>query len=313
MNIPFLPGLLNKDIRRQAKENAAQGKPLNIMQDIVFKAVFTGPDEDSREALRLLLQDCIRRPVKDARVLNTEIIPDYLLGKTVRLDIHATFNDGEGCNVEMQTGGDKRVIKDRALVHAAKLLSAQAKKGRKWGTINRVYSIFFMNFTLFPESGRIPQRYTIMEETGHAKLNDTLELIFFEMPKLEAFVQGYLEGKEDLKTLRPEDQWCIYFKYKENERMARLIEELCQKSEGIMHAERVARKISRSEEQWARTIFWEKADMDYHSGLDSAREEGIEEGIEKGIEKGREEGQEKVLALLDPDIAEKIRAQLKMK
>jgi predicted transposase/invertase (TIGR01784 family) len=297
MNILLLPSLLNRDIRRQAKENAAQGKPLNIMQDIVFKAVFTGPDEDSREALRLLLSDCIRRPVKDAQVLNTEIIPDYLLGKTVRLDIHVTFNDGEGCNVEMQTGGNKREIKDRALVHASKLLSAQAKKGKRWTTINRVYSIFFMDFTLFTESDKIPRRYTVLEETEHVKLNDTLELIFFEMPKLETYVQNYLEGKEDVKILRPEDQWCIYFRYKKNEKAAKLIEELCQKSEGIMHAEKVAKKISRSEEQWARAIFREKAEMDYRSGLENAREEG----------------QEKVLALLDRDTAEQVRAQLKQK
>ena len=297
MNILSFTSFFSRNIRRQAKENAAQGKPLNIMQDIVFKAVFTGPDEDSREALRLLLSDCIGRPIRDTKILNTEIIPDYLLGKTVRLDIHVTFNDGETCNVEMQTGGDKREIKDRALVHAAKLLSAQAKKGRKWLSINRVYSIFFMNFTLFPESERVPRRYTVMEETEHIKLNDTLELIFFEMPKLEHFVKDYLEGKEGVETLRSEEKWCIYFMYRKNEKLAELIEDLCQKSEGIMHAEKMARKISLREEHWARAIFREKADMDYRSGLANAREDGRED----------------VLALLDPGIAEQIRAQLKQK
>jgi predicted transposase/invertase (TIGR01784 family) len=306
MNILYFLSLFDKDIRRQARENAAQGKPLNIMQDIVFKAVFTGPDEDSREALRLLLQDCIRRPVKNAQVLNTEIIPDYLLGKTVRLDIHVTFNDGESCNVEMQTGGDKKEIRDRALIHAAKLLSAQAKKGRKWGTINRVYSIFFMNFTLFPESSKIPRRYTVMEESEHVKLNDTLELIFFEMPKLETFVQNYQKGTEDLTALRPEEQWCIYFKYRKDEKTASLIEALCQKSEGIMHAEKAARKISRSEEQWARAIFREKADMDYRSGLANARDDGIAIGLETG--------HEDILALMRQGYsADQIETKLKQK
>jgi flagellar biosynthesis/type III secretory pathway protein FliH len=136
--------------------------------------------------------------------------------------------------------------------------------------------------------------------------------------------------KEGITALRAEERWCIYFRYKENEKTAGLIEELCEKSEGIMHAENVVRKISRSEEQWARAIFREKAEMDYRSGLDNAREEGLAKGIEKGrtegieigVEKGRtegieigvEKGQEKVLALLDQGYTtEQIRAQLKQK
>jgi predicted transposase/invertase (TIGR01784 family) len=287
MRIPLLNPLqfrFDKNLHRQAKQNAAAGKPLNIMNDVVFKTVFTSPDEDSREALRLLLSDCIRRPVRDVKILNTEILPDDLLGKTIRLDIHVTFNNGEQADVEMQTGGNAREIKDRALVYAAKLLSAQSKKGRGWDTIKPVYQIFFLNFTIFHESQKVPRRYIPMEEEEHAKLNDTLEIIFFEMPKLEPFVKEYLEGKENTEALRPDQKWCIYLKYKENEKMAKLIEDLCHESEGIMHAEKAARKISRSEEKWARALFREKNEMLYNSGMANARKEGIQIGEEKGRE-----------------------------
>ncbi|MDR0878865.1 MAG: hypothetical protein LBN21_12495 [Treponema sp.] len=86
MKIPFTRPWLSRAIRREARENAAQGKTLNPMLDIVFKAIFTGSDKDSREARRLLLSDCTRRPVSDVKVLNNEIIPEYISGKIVRLE-----------------------------------------------------------------------------------------------------------------------------------------------------------------------------------------------------------------------------------
>jgi len=44
-----------KELKRLAKENYAQGKPLCIMDDIVFKAMLSSDTKDSREALRHLL------------------------------------------------------------------------------------------------------------------------------------------------------------------------------------------------------------------------------------------------------------------
>ncbi|GHV94227.1 hypothetical protein AGMMS50293_05470 [Spirochaetia bacterium] len=41
-------------------------------------------------------------------------------------------------------------LKARAAFYAARLLSAQAKKGEAYGEIKRVYQIFFLNSVLFP-------------------------------------------------------------------------------------------------------------------------------------------------------------------
>jgi len=61
------------EIKRLARENAAQAKPLSPTIDFVFKTLFSGKDEDSREALRLLafkglLSSCIHRSVRDLRL-----------------------------------------------------------------------------------------------------------------------------------------------------------------------------------------------------------------------------------------------------
>jgi predicted transposase/invertase (TIGR01784 family) len=293
-----------REIRRQARLNAAEGKPLNVMLDVVFKSIFAGQGEDSREALRLLLSDCIHRPVRDTKILNCEITPDQIQGKTVRLDIHVTFNDGEQSDIEIQTSENQEDIKTRALVYASLLLSGQTKKGGHYEEIKRVYSIFFLDFILFPQSTKVPRRYLPLEEDEHDILNDKLSLYFYEMPKLEQFVKRYLEGEEGVDELRPEEKWCIYFRYRGNEKMSGLIEELCGKSEGIMKADRVAQKISRSEEQWAKALFRLKARMDrnYETiylrkiAVEEARKVAAEEGLAKGRQEGREEGLVKGLA-----------------
>jgi len=69
----------SRELKRLAKENIAQGKPLCIMDDIVFKAMLTSDTEDSREALRHLLSACTRREISDVRVTNNELIPAHLL------------------------------------------------------------------------------------------------------------------------------------------------------------------------------------------------------------------------------------------
>jgi hypothetical protein len=48
-------------------------------------------------------------------------------------------------------------------------------------------------------------------------------------------VQKYLEGTEDLRNLPRELKWCIYFKYKKEEKMEPLIEELCKQEAVWFH------------------------------------------------------------------------------
>jgi len=228
-----------------AKENIAQGKPLCIMDDIVFKAMLTSDTEDSREALRHLLCACTRRQVSDVRVTNNELIPAHLDAKSVRLDVHVTFNDGEAADLEMQIdkSGDK--LGDRAALYTAMLQATQSRKGHAYREIKRVYQIFFLNCILFPDSNKLPRRYFYMEEEEHDRLTNATEIIFYEMPKLEQQVQDILAEKADIKTLPEDEKWCIYFKYRHEEQTAKLIEKLYHKEEGIMRAERAVNGITR--------------------------------------------------------------------
>jgi hypothetical protein len=132
-----------------------------------------------------------------------------------------------------------------------------------------------------------------MEEEEHDKLNENLEILFFELPKLDKLVKECVTGERALSTLPIELKWCIYLKYKVDTNAVGLINELCKQEEGIMRVDRALKKISRDEEQWARALFREKASMDYRSGMNAARRAGLAEGIAQGEAKGEAKEREK--------------------
>jgi hypothetical protein len=104
MNNLFKRYRFSRELKRLAKENTAQGKPLSILEDAVFKAMLPADNEDSREALRSLLSACTHREVSTVQVLNNYLVPAHLDAKTTRLHVHVTFNDGETADLEMQIG-----------------------------------------------------------------------------------------------------------------------------------------------------------------------------------------------------------------
>jgi predicted transposase/invertase (TIGR01784 family) len=301
--------LFDRRIRRQARLNAKQGKPLDPTQDIIFKDLFSAKDDDSRKALCSLLSACIRRPVRDLQVRNSELLPEYYRGKIVLLDVFVTFNDGEQADLEIQAtkGGDD--LETRALVYAAKLLTGQIKRGLKYREVKRVYSIFFLDKELFPRSKKLPRRYFLMEESEHDRLSETLEVIFYEMPKLEAQVQAFFESKSEsvLKSLSTDEKWCIFLRYKHEEKMAPLIQELCRQEEGIMYAEKKLKKMDRSYVQWSRSFSRLMGRIDYDSGLDAARQDGKAEGIIEGKAEAKAEAEaaaeQKLLNLINQGLS----------
>jgi predicted transposase/invertase (TIGR01784 family) len=234
-----------REPKRPVKEKAAESKPLSVMKDAVFKAMLTMDTDDSREALKSLLSACVRREVSAAQVVNNDAVVAHLGAKALRLDVNVVFNDGEAANLEMQVGKTDDDLRNRATLSATMLLAAQSRKGRPYREIKRVYQIFFLNCNLYPHSDKLPRRYSFFEEEEHDRLTEMVEIILYEMPKLERKMRDYLAGKTGPETLSEEEKWCIYMKYRHIKRAQPLIRELCRKEEGIMHAERTLIKIDR--------------------------------------------------------------------
>jgi|GEM_PF-2926043 len=246
--IRFLKQLLIEfELKRLQKDkNVQPEEPLCVMNDRVFKLMLASETEDSREALKSLLSACTRRKVLNVEVLNSELLPVHLEGKSPRLDIKVMFNEGDIANLEMQISLSSDSLKNRSSLYMSMLQAAQGKKGKKYGDIKSVYQIFFINDILFPKSTKLPRRYGLREETEHDLLTDTMEVIYYELPKLEKKADEYFAGRLELESLSNEEKWCIFFKYHHEKQAKRLISELCEKEEGIMRAEIEAKKIKRN-------------------------------------------------------------------
>ena len=206
----------------------------------------------------------------------------------------------------MQLGKSGDDLTARSALYAAMLLSAQSRKGHQYKEIKRVYQIFFLNCILFPDSKKIPHRYQYLEETEHTRLTDAVEIIFYELPKLEQRVQEVLKEETDLKTLLEDEKWCIFMKYHHEERAAELIEKLCREEAGIMNAERAVRKASRDYERFARKMAIIKNSMDRASEIYDAKMEGQAIGKAEGKTETNLEIARKMKAM--GDSAEKIHA-----
>jgi len=248
---------------------------------VVFKAMLSADNEDSREALRSLLSACTHREVSKVQVINNDIVPAHLDAKTARLDVHVTFNDGEAADLEMQAGKSDDDLKARAIYYSTMLFSGQQSKGKAYRRIKRVYQIFFLNCILFPQSGKLPRRYFYQEEEEHDRLSEATEIIFYELPKLEQRLEDYLSGKEGMETLTMEEKWCMYMRYRHEERAVPLIERLCREEKGIMCAEQAVTKVSREYRRFARKMAERKNSMDRAERLLVAREEAEKQGISK--------------------------------
>jgi len=277
---------LNKELKQLARENLSQGKPLSILDDVVFKAMLGSESEDSNEALRSLLSACTHRTVSAVRILNNELIPAYRGAKTARLDVHVTFNDGETANLEMQTDKYTDDLKKRAEFYASMLLVSQHKRGKFYRDAKRVYQIFFLNCVLYPQNSKFSRRYFYQEEEEHDRLSEGTEIIFYELPKLETQLNDCLANGAVMENLPEEEKWCIYMKYRHEQRAKALIEELCRKEAGIMRAEQAVRKISRDEKRYVREMAKMKNEYERKYAEEVGRREGLITVARNALAKG---------------------------
>ena len=91
-----------------------------------------------------------------------------------------------------------------------------------------------------------------------------------------------------------EQKWCIYFKYRVEEGMEPLIDELRREEEGIMRADRALKKIERDREKRARAIFWDNQRLVRNSDMHAAKEEGLLQGRQEGRQEGRTASREEI-------------------
>ncbi|WP_294429236.1 PD-(D/E)XK nuclease family transposase, partial [uncultured Treponema sp.] len=86
--------IIDDEVKEQAARAVAEGRILNLKNDIVFKSFFSKECPESAYCRRKMLSAVIGQEVTETKVLNPELLPTRTDGKFPRLDIHCKLADG---------------------------------------------------------------------------------------------------------------------------------------------------------------------------------------------------------------------------
>jgi predicted transposase/invertase (TIGR01784 family) len=246
---------------------------VRLKLDIVFKKTFSEYDE----LLHGLLADLLKKPydsIKNIKIRNSEILPDSLTGKFVRMDLNVEA-DGELINVEMQYRLDAN-FKDRALFHWSKLYGGELKSGEDYGDLKPSICINIVNHNIF-DCEEYHSCFRVLEENRLEMLSDKCAIHFFELKKI-----GKDIDKDDKTKL-----WLQLINAESEEEFAMLEQTGVAP---IQKAVRVIREMSEDVKMQEIARMREKALHDEATALNGARREGEAIGLTKGRAEGRAEG-----------------------
>jgi len=247
--------------------------------DIIFKILFG--DQKHPRLLIHLLNSIIRdpHPITDVEIKQTELTPEFVGQRGVRLDILAKASDGQLINVEIQKYNEHNMVQ-RSLFHCAKIFSGQAVISEKYENLKRTICINIMNFKLFDDL-RYWRKDWFSDSETHERLTDLLEIHFLELPKIRKI---------------PAESPMLFWMEFINDPFSDKIKNMYAIEEIYSEAKLAYEKTIADPEVRELLRIREKADMDYKDAMARKYDEGEKSGIEKGIEKGRAEERAKAHA-----------------
>jgi predicted transposase/invertase (TIGR01784 family) len=235
----------------------------SVTEDLLFKLVFS--DARSKKMLIHLLNSIIvgtkDNPIKDVQIRKTELIPEYLGGKEVRLDILAEASDGRLINVELQRQNRSYFVK-RSLFHWAEVYFQQLPKGGGFAKLCQTVCINILEESLFKDD-RFWHTYHMREDETNEILTDIEEIHFIEILKLKEY-----------RADSPVTWWVEFIRNPHSEAVKKigefepLIKEAV-KMFGIVKSDPATQELMRIRND---------GECEYNSAIDEAKMEGRVEG-----------------------------------
>lgn len=264
------------------------GALLNPRVDTTFKALFTQPTKESRDALHSFLEAATERKIKTF-VLTANDAPSGFDGQRgVSYDIICEFDDGLSADIEMQAFNQEYDYGKRAEYQVARLETTYLRKGDDWGKAPTVYQVSVLDFNYGNEGESFitpVSRYAMRTKDGR-DLANLLNIIFIELPKTRNL-------EETLETNTALENWAIFLKEADNPQKRDVINRLTEKEAGLMQAQKSLSSISANRDLWIAQYRQEIADRDKRSSLNAVAKKGLEQGMRQGLEQGMKQGLEK--------------------
>ena len=277
-----------------------QGALLNPRIDSTFKALFTQPTAESRNALHSFLEAATERKIKSVELTANEAPIAFEKQRGVSYDILCIFDDGQPANLEMMAFNQKYDYGKRAEYQVARLETTYLKKGDTWEKAPKVYQITVLDFVFDKSSAEPVSRYA-MRTADNRNLSDTLNIIFIELPKV-------IKLENNIEKNTALENWAIFLKDADNPKKTGIIQKLTEQEAGLMNAKQSLSSISANQELWLEQFRQEMFERDMRSGLSAAKSEGIAIGEARGEKRGEERAKLEAARnmLLENDSAEKV-------
>ena len=264
-----------------------QGALLNPRIDSTFKALFTQPTEESRNALHSFLEAATERKIKSVELTANEAPVAFEKQRGVSYDILCVFDDGQPANLEMMAFNQKYNYGKRAEYQVSRLETTYLKKGDSWEKAPKVYQITVLDFIYDKSSSEPVSRYA-MRTADNRELSNTLNIVFIELPKVIK-LENSIEKNSALEN------WAIFLKEADNPKKTRIIQKLTETEAGLMNAKQSLSSISADRDLWVEQFRQEMFERDYRSGLSAAENRGIAIGEKRGEERAKLESARNML------------------
>ena len=255
------------------------GALLNPRIDSTFKALFTQPTAESRNALHSFLEAATERKINSVELTANESPIAFEKQRGVSYDILCIFDDGQPANLEMMAFNQFYDYGKRAEYQVSRLETTYLKKGDSWEKAPKVFQITVLDFVYDKASTEAVSRYA-MRTADNRELSNALNVIFIELPKVIK-LENSIEKNSALEN------WAIFLKEADNPKKTGIIQKLTEKEAGLMNAKQSLSSISENQDLWVQQFRQEMFERDYRSGMSAAENRGIAIGEARGEERAK--------------------------
>jgi predicted transposase/invertase (TIGR01784 family) len=248
--------------------------------DYAFKHLF---GRDETRSILIDVIDSVLNPdpahrIRDIELQNPFNPKETLDDKLSILDIKARDQNGRQFNVEMQMLAFPYYEK-RILYYWAKLHQQQLKEGHEYRELKPTISISFLDHVLFPQVADHHLRFRLLEEARHFPCTEDIAFHVLELPK-------FTKTADELTTSL--DIWLYFLRHAAKMDTEALPAALQQPL--VRRALEELKMMTQSEIERERYEARRKAQLDYNTITNVARDEGHAKGLAEGRAEGHAEG-----------------------
>lgn len=234
-----------------------------------------GDEEQLLAFLNAVLQKTGRNGIVAVKILGNRNLSAEIKGdKASVLDVRAVMNDGTKVNIEVQLQTVGNMAK-RSLYYWCREYIKGIRSGKDYSQLPRVIAINILGSELFPVDAMHTSFHLWEDSLKDFMLTDVLEIHFIDMVKYRHLKEKDIEHN-DLH------RWLAFFDKNTNKET---IEKITAMDTAIEKALRKISQVLQDEDMLRLYHSREMAEMDYNSGMNHARREGMQQGIAIGEQK----------------------------